>query len=421
MKAEIINVGTELLLGDIVNTNATWLANQLKGLGIDLYYISTVGDNHMRMEEILKTAYNRSDLVIITGGLGPTEDDITREILAKVAKRPLIFYQDLADQIEKRFAKFKRKMSTNNLRQAYLPQGAEKIENRAGTAPGIYLKVEDTIFVAIPGVPREMEINFTEEVVPRLKKEIPHEEVIFSKMLKMCGIGESSMEEMVKDLIQKQTVTTIAPYAGNYEVYLKVTAKAQDIDKAKDMMSGTIEELYQRLGSYIFGEDDETLEEIVGHKLKGLGLKLATAESCTGGLIAHRITNIPGSSEYFDRGFVTYSNSAKQEQLGVSAEILAKYGAVSPETARYMVKGALKYSDADLAIAVTGIAGPGGDTKDKPVGLVYCAIGDQHGNIEIFDFHFWGEREKIKYATSQYGLYYLWKFLQNQLLFTCYT
>ncbi|AZR72562.1 competence/damage-inducible protein A [Anoxybacter fermentans] len=414
MKAEIICVGTELLLGDIINTNATWLANQLKDLGIDLYYISTVGDNRRRMEEVFKTAYQRSDLVIITGGLGPTEDDLTREVVSAVTGRRLRFYQELADQINEKFKKFKRKMTPNNLRQAYLPEGAEVIKNRVGTAPGLYLKVNNTIFVALPGVPREMKINFTEEVLPRLKKELPEKGIILSRLLRICGIGESAMEEKVKDIIQNQSNPTIAPLAGNSEVYLKVTAKAASKKEAEALLKDTVDQLYQRLGMYIYGENDETLELVVGKILKKHGLKLAIAESCTGGLIGHRITNIPGSSDYFERGFVTYSNEAKIEELGVPEDVIVRYGAVSPETAKAMAEGVLENSRADIAVAVTGIAGPGGGTPEKPVGLVYCAIADKSGRVDLYDFHFWGEREWIKYSTSQYTLYHLWKYLINK-------
>lgn len=414
MKAEIICVGTELLLGDIVNTNAAWLAEQLKELGINLYYISTVGDNRQRMIEVFSTACYRSDLVLITGGLGPTEDDITREIVSQVTDRSLEFHQELADEIQARFLRFKRPMTSNNLRQAYLPMGAEVISNRVGTAPGLYLKVGDTIFVALPGVPYEMKINFEEEVLPRLQKELPEEEVIFSRLLKMCGIGESSMEERVKDLIQNQTHPTIAPYAGGGEVYLKVTAKAANKEEAVEMMAETIDQLYKRLWEYIWGENEETLEQVVGQILAEDQLKLVLAESCTGGLIGHRVTNISGSSQYFERGFVVYSNQAKEENLGVPQEILQTYGAVSQETARAMVEGALLNSTADIAVAVTGIAGPSGGTPEKPVGLVYCGIGKRGEEVVIHELNFTGERERIKHYTSQYALYNLWKYLKKQ-------
>ena len=411
MKAEIVCVGTELLLGDIVNTNAAWLAKQLKEQGINLYHINTVGDNHQRMEEVFKTAYNRSDLVIITGGLGPTEDDITREMVAEATGRTLEFRQELAEDIKEKFRKFKSNMTSNNLSQAYLPEGAEPIHNRAGTAPGLYLKTDEAIMVALPGVPREMKINFKEEVLPRLEKELPEREVIFSRLLRMCGIGESSMEEEVKDLIQNQTNPTIAPLAGNGEVYLKVTAKAASQEESEKLVADTVDKLYQRLGFHIYGEDEDTLEKIVGQVLKERDLMLVTAESCTGGLIGNRITDIPGSSQYYERGYVTYSNQAKMEEIQVSQGTLDEHGAVSEETAREMVEGALDSSNADIGVAVTGIAGPGGGTEEKPVGLVYCAIGDKSGRVKVYDFHLWGERLRIKHRTSQYALFYLWKYI----------
>lgn len=414
MRAEIVCIGTELLLGDTINTNATWLAKQLKELGVDLYYVSTIGDNRLRIEEVLKTAYSRSDLILITGGLGPTEDDLTREMISLVTERPLVFHQDLAEGIEERFRHFKRPMTASNLRQAYLPEGAQPIINRAGTAPGVYLKTEQAIFIALPGVPREMKINFSEEALPKLKEELPAEEVIFSRLLRMCGIGESTMEDKVKDLIQNQTTPTIAPYAGQNEVYLKVTVKAPNREKGQEMMKEMITELYQRLSPYIYGEDEETLELVIGRILRKKKLLLVLAESCTGGLISHRLTNIPGSSAYIDRSFVTYSNRAKIQQLGISAEIIERSGAVSRETAKAMVKGALANSDAQIGLAVTGIAGPGGGTPKKPVGLVYCAIGNHSGRLIVNEFNLTGQREWIKFSASQYALYYLWKFIQDE-------
>lgn len=415
MKAEIICVGTELLLGDIINTNATWLANQLKELGIDLYYISTVGDNRGRMEALFNQASSRSDLVIVTGGLGPTEDDITREMIAQSAGVELVFHQELADELTERFKRFNRRMTENNLRQAYLPAGAEAIHNRVGTAPGVYLKTENTIFVALPGVPWEMEVNFREEVAPRLRKELPESQVIVSKMLRMCGIGESAMEDMVKDLMQDQSNPTLAPYAGRGESFLKVTAKAHSAEECAELMAPLVTEIYHRMSQYIFGENNDTLERVVGRLLQEQGLKLVTAESCTGGLIGHRITNIAGSSAYYERGFVTYSNEAKVEELGVPAEIISTHGAVSPETARAMVLGALEHSRADIAVAVTGIAGPDGGTAEKPVGLVYCGVGKRGEEPVVYDLHFSGERETIKFNTSQYAFYHIWKTLSGKI------
>lgn len=413
MKAEIICVGTELLLGDIINTNATWLANQLKEMGIDLYYISTVGDNRRRMEEIFRTAFERSDLIFITGGLGPTEDDLTREVIAHATDCSLVFHQDLADGIAERFKHFNRIMTQNNLRQAYLPEGAEPIMNRVGTAPGVYFKVNGKIFVALPGVPWEMEVNFREEVAPRLRKELPDQEVILSKMIRMLGIGESAMEERVKDLMDTQTNPTLAPYAGKNEVYLKVTSKALTLAECEAAMAPMVKEIYTRLHPYIFGEDEDTIEKVVGRLLKEKGLRLVTAESCTGGLISHRITNVPGSSAYYERGFVTYSNEAKHEALGVPLETIEAYGAVSKETARAMALGALAQAQGDVAVSVTGIAGPDGGSPEKPVGLAYIGIAFQNGQVEVHESRMMGERERIKYGTSQYALFYLWKFLKR--------
>lgn len=413
MKAEIICVGTELLLGDIVNTNATWLANQLKEMGIDLYYISTVGDNRVRMEAVFRMALERSDLILVTGGLGPTEDDLTREIIAQATRRPLVFHQELADKIAERFRRFQRPMTRNNLRQAYLPEGAETVVNRAGTAPGVYLKVKDTIVVALPGVPWEMEINFREEVLPRLRKELPGQELIVSRMIRMVGIGESAMEEQVKDLMESQSNPTLAPYAGKNEVFLKVTAKAPTAAECEAVMAPLIDQIYARLHPFIYGENDDTIEAVVGKLLLAKGARLATAESCTGGLVSHRLTNIPGSSAYYERGFVTYSNEAKMETLGVPQETIQRYGAVSGETAQAMAQGALRHSPADVAVSVTGIAGPGGGTPEKPVGLAFIGIAGRNGRVEVHESRVLGERERIKYGTSQSALFHLWKFLKS--------
>lgn len=371
MTAEILAVGTELLMGQIANTNAQYISRRLAELGINVYFHTVVGDNALRLEETLKRALERSDIVITTGGLGPTMDDLTKETIAKALNRKLVLNEDILQYIRGFFEKRNRKMTEINAKQAYLPENSIVIPNNNGTAPGCIIEEGDKAVIMLPGPPKEMQPMFDETVFDYLRQKTGV--ILVSKMLKIFGMGESDVETRLIDLIKNQSNPTIAPYVSQSEVTIRVTARCKDHNEAMAMLTPVVNEIKSRLGVLVYSEDGESMEEVVLKLLKENGLVLATAESCTGGLLAGRITDIPGASEVFERGYVTYSNNAKVEDLGVSWGTLNRYGAVSRETALEMVNGLKQKTSAPAGVAITGIAGPGGGTKEKPVGLVFIA------------------------------------------------
>lgn len=395
MVAELISVGTEILLGTIVNTNASFLAEKCALLGLSIYYQSVVGDNEKRLEETLKTALDRSDVVILSGGLGPTQDDLTKETVARVMNRELVLDKHSKARIEEYFKKSQTKTITeNNWKQALIPKGAIVVDNANGTAPGVIIEEGGKSVILLPGPPNELIPMFNKDIYPYLNKLQP--EIILSSMVKICGVGESTVETMIKDLIDSQTNPTVAPYAKTGEVHLRVTAKAKDEEEAKKLIKPVVKELKARFGSKVFTTDEnETLEEAVIRLLKKYELKVTTAESCTGGLLAGRLVNVPGVSEVFREGFVTYSNRAKRKMLDVQKSTIKKYGAVSEKTAKEMAKGGVFATDSDVCVAITGVAGPDGGSEEKPVGLVYiaCYINDK---VTVKEFNFKGNRSKIR-------------------------
>jgi len=395
MKAELISVGTELLLGNIVNTNASFLAEQCARLGLSVYYQSVVGDNKERLSETLKTALSRSDVVILTGGLGPTKDDLTKETVAEVLGRQLVEDAHSRKRIEAYFAGSRHRIiPDNNWKQAQIPEAAIAVDNENGTAPGIIAEHNGKTVIMLPGPPNEMIPMFTISIAPFLNRLQP--EVIYSQTVKICGLGESLVETMIGDLIDGQSNPTVAPYAKTGEVHLRITAKAPDKESAFRLIEPVSAELAKRFGNHIYSTDDkETLEESIASLLKKKNLTIATAESCTGGLVSGRLVNVPGVSDVFKAGFVTYANEAKTEFLGVSEETLRAYGAVSEQTAEEMARGGASKAGCDLCISVTGIAGPDGGTDDKPVGLVYmgCFL---NGKVTVRKFIFKGNRSKIR-------------------------
>jgi nicotinamide-nucleotide amidase len=404
VRAEIISVGTELLLGEIVDTNAAFLGRRLAELGVDIYHRQTVGDNQGRLVAAFKLALSRSDLVLVSGGLGPTMDDLTREALAEVLGARLVLDEGAVRHLEAYFTRLGRPMTDNNRRQAYRPEGADFIANRRGTAPGILARYQGRTIVCMPGVPRELETMFEEEVVPRLFGTSTGEKrVIKSRTLLLTGLGESAAENAIADIIKEQTNPTIASYAGLGEVRLRLTAAAAGAEEALALIEPLEAKLRERLGDAIYGVDGDTLEGVVAEKLIKGGLVLAVAESCTGGLVSHRLTNIPGSSAFFRQGLIVYSNEAKKELLDVPDELLEEYGAVSPQVAEAMAKEVRLVGDADLGLAITGIAGPGGATPTKPVGLVYLALA-RDGECLVEKHTFSGQREEVKYRASQAAL-----------------
>lgn len=395
MAVELIFVGTELLLGNILNTNAKYLSERCALSGLSVYYQSVVGDNEERLAETIRTGLNRSDILILSGGLGPTEDDLTKETAAKVLGLPMVEDPHTKELLKQYFAKLKQKNVTeSNWKQALVPEGAVVLDNDNGTAPGLILEKDGKTIVLLPGPPAELIPLFEKKVEPYLCSKQP--ETIRSTMVKICGVGESKVEEMIKDMIAGQDNPTIAPYAKTGEVHLRVTARAQSEDEAKKLMKPVVKELKSRFGNHIYTtKEQDTLEQVVVDMLKKYELTLTTAESCTGGLLAARLINIPGVSEVFKSGFITYSNKAKRKLLGVNKNTLKKYGAVSEETAHEMAKGCVFETDSLAALAITGIAGPDGGTDDKPVGLVYisCYLNDQ---VVVKECRFKGDRNKIR-------------------------
>ena len=394
MVVELISVGTELLLGNIVNTNAQYLAEQCALLGMSMYSQTVVGDNKNRLAEAFRTALKRSDIVILTGGLGPTEDDLTKEVCAEVMGIPLVDDPHTRERLRAYFeGSIYKEIPENNWKQAQVPAGAKVLDNDKGTAPGLSMDTFGKAAILLPGPPYELHPLFQEQVVPYLRALRP--EYIFSRMVKICGVGESAVEDKLLDLIDQQTNPTIATYAKIGEVHVRVTARAADEEEAKKLIKPVVKEIRSRLGDNVYSvQEGETLEMAVVGLLKKHGLTVTTAESCTGGLLAGRLVNVPGASEVFREGFITYANKAKRKRLDVSKSTLKKYGAVSEQTAREMAMGGVFATDADVCVAVTGIAGPDSD-GDKPVGLVYIACYmDEKVRVEQYQFR--GNRAKIR-------------------------
>ncbi|MFL0252749.1 competence/damage-inducible protein A [Clostridium neuense] len=393
MKAEILCVGTEILLGDILNTNTQFLSKELANMGFSIYHQAVVGDNVERLKNEFKLAIERADIVITTGGLGPTKDDLTKETAAEYFGKKLIFDEDSYTSIVEYFDKLGVKISENNKKQAYFPEGCTILKNDYGTAPGCIINEDNKIVILLPGPPREVLPMFKNYVVPYLKK---YQEAVFvSKVLRVVGIGEGNAAEKLQDIMDRQTNPTIAPYAKDNEVTFRITASAKTEKEALDLIEPMEKEVRERLGDNVYGTDDTSLEEVVGKLLIENNITIATAESCTGGLLAGRLVNYPGISEVFMQGAVTYSNDAKIERLGVKKETLDKFGAVSSETAAEMAEGIAKTSNTNIGVSTTGIAGPGGGTEEKPVGLVYVGL-YINGKVKTKKLNIPGDRQKVR-------------------------
>ncbi|MDU1538488.1 MAG: competence/damage-inducible protein A [Paeniclostridium sordellii] len=401
MKAEIITVGTEILLGDIVNTNSQFLSKELASIGVEVYYQETVGDNETRLLNLLEEAFKRSDIVITTGGLGPTNDDITKEIAAKYFNQELVFYSDIWENIKSYFEKLGLKPTENNKKQAYFPKDCIILDNPNGTAPGVILKKENKMIILLPGPPKEMIPMFNNKVKSYLQSLTDYK--LVSKTLRFIGIGESELEEKLIDIINSQSNPTIAPYAKENEVTLRITAKSKDDEKANDLIKSIEEKIKDRVGKYIYGYDDTTLEETVAKLLVKNNMTIAVSESCTGGMVSSKLIDYPGISQSFIEGCVTYSNEAKMNRLGVKKETLDKYGAVSSETAIEMAVGIAKNLNTNIGLSTTGVAGPGGGTDEKPVGLVYIGI-YINGDVKVKKCNFSGSRDKIRNRATNEAL-----------------
>lgn len=406
MKAEILCVGTEILLGDIVNTNAVFLAQELARMGISVYHQSVVGDNSQRLKSCLQHSLEQSDLVITTGGLGPTYDDLTKETVADLFGLEMELNEESMRDIRAYFEKLNRPMTDNNIKQAMMPKGAIILKNENGTAPGLIVEGKGKAVVLLPGPPREMKPMFLHGVLPYLSRYI--QGTFISHNIHVFGIGEAQVESMLRDRMEALTNPTIAPYAKEGEMLLRITAGAETPEKADAMISPLIEEICGLLGEHVYGVDVGSLQTAVVQELSKRHLHIATAESCTGGLISKRITEVSGSSQVFDCGVCSYANEIKQRIVGVSEETLARFGAVSRQTAAEMAAGIRRLSHADIGISTTGIAGPGGGTPEKPVGLVYVGV-DCPWHQEVLELKlsrdFPEERELIRWLASSHALY----------------
>ncbi|MHB1315220.1 MAG: competence/damage-inducible protein A [Christensenellales bacterium] len=400
MVAEIISVGTELLMGQIVNTDAQYLAAKLSELGIDMYFQSVVGDNPNRLKQILSMALERSDIIITSGGLGPTADDLTKETIADLLGLDMVRDPYTEQKLKDMFAKVNSKLSSNNFRQADFPRGCIIIENHRGTAPGCIVEHKGKSIIVLPGPPIELTYMFDQQIMPYLAQK--SDATISSTILRIFGRGESLVEDTIKDIIAKQTNPTIAPYAGLCDVTLRITAKCKKGEDPNALIKPVEDQIRERLGEYIYATGDLQLENVVAKLLLEKKKKIAVAESCTGGMLSSALVSNPGISAVFTEGVVAYSNEAKIARLRVSPATLEQYGAVSEETAIEMAKGLL-VGGVDITAATTGIAGPDGGSPEKPVGLLYVAVATREKTYtkKITTF---GVRTKIRTAATLHAL-----------------
>lgn len=399
MKAEIIAVGTELLMGEILNSNSRDIARELYNLGIDVYHQSVVGDNLNRVSKELETAFERADLVITTGGLGPTRDDLTKEAAAHFLKREMILDEESIKHLEDFFGSRGLPLNEGNKRQAYFPEGAKIIPNENGTAPACIIEFDEKVLVILPGPPREVIPLMEKYIIPYLEKRTG--KVFISDIINISGIGEGHMEEKIMDIIEAQENPTVAPYAKEHGLTLRVTASASTEQEARLLLEPVVKKVCDRLGMDVYAIGDTTLEAVVASLLIEQNLSISVAESCSGGLLAGRLINYPGISKVFKEGFITYSNESKINTLGVDSKILSKYGAVSEEVAKQMAKGAADRAKSDVALSITGIAGPDGGTDEKPVGLVYIGL-YLLGEVKVMKMDSWGSRDNVRRrAVSQ--------------------
>jgi nicotinamide-nucleotide amidase len=408
MNAEIIAVGSELLLGQIANTNAQFLSQQMADLGINVYFHTVVGDNSQRLRKAVETAQRRADLIIFTGGLGPTKDDLTKETIANLLNRKLIIDEEALQSIRAYFARTKRTMTENNIKQALVLEGAEVLKNENGMAPGMALTVGEVTYMLLPGPPKEMQPMFLNYGRPFLMRKLGRYERIESRVLRFFGIGESQLETEIEDLIDRQSNPTIAPLAGDSEVTLRLTAKHHSTLEANKMLDAIEQEILQRIGDYFYGYNDETIFSKLLEKLRESSLTIASAESLTGGLFAEQLTTVSGASQTVKGGIVCYTNDIKKRLLHVSEEILQMDGAVSAPCARALAENVRKLCGSNIGISFTGVAGPG-SLEGKPVGTVYIGIAINNEPTEVFSLSLAGSREAIRMRTAKYGAYYLLK------------
>jgi nicotinamide-nucleotide amidase len=412
LKAEIIAVGTELLLGQIVNTNAQYLSQELAALGIDVFFQTVVGDNMARIQEAILTAHRRADLLIFTGGLGPTMDDLTKDAVAAVLGRQIHIDRLAMDHVEQFFRDRSRPMTENNKRQAFSIDGATPLPNSTGLAIGNALSQDGKHYILLPGPPKELMPMFEEQAKNWILQHVLSEEKpLYSKMLKFAGIGESALETELMDLIEGQTDPTLAPYAKESEVAVRISTKASSITEAMQRLDALEATIRQRLPEHLYASEDVPIEKVIVDLLTERGQTVAMAESCTGGLLMQNLTSIPGCATVFKGGIVCYSNEIKEKLLNVPHHLLEgpnAPGAVSEETAEVLAEQVRMIMDADFGLSVTGVAGPAYSER-KPVGLVYIGLSERGGETVTFELHFKGNRETIRIRSAKTVLYRLWR------------
>jgi nicotinamide-nucleotide amidase len=402
LNAEIIAIGSELLTPYRLDTNSLWLTEELNSIGIEVKLKSVVGDDESRLEETIRDAMRRSEVIISTGGLGPTEDDITKKVFARVLRRRLVLHDDVLEAIRARFARRNLKMPEINSRQALIPEGAEVLENKHGTAPGLVMTEKDCVFILLPGPPREMKPMFENAVMPLLRGRAG-EMVIIRRKLSIFGLTESGVDELAAPIYRQYSNPTTTILFDRGQIELHLTARARQEAEAEELLDEVAEQLEDVLGDHIFSERGETLEQVVADLLRLKDYTIATAESCTGGLLAGRLTEIPGSSKYFRQGVVAYANEAKVSLLNVPSKLLQEHGAVSAEVAEAMAIGIRRRARATIGVGITGIAGPEGGTEAKPTGLVYIGLADDVQSLSR-RFLFPGDRQLVRHLAVQAAL-----------------
>jgi nicotinamide-nucleotide amidase len=410
LNAEIIAVGSELLLGQIVNTNARFLSQQLAEMGVNVYYHTVVGDNPLRLEQSLTIAESRSDIIILTGGLGPTKDDLTKETIAKHLNSKLVMNDTALRSIEHFFVKTNRIMTENNKKQALVLEDSEVLQNDNGMAPGMLAKNENKIYILLPGPPKEMEPMFHSYARPSLLKQLDSNEKIISRVLRYFGIGEAMLETEIEDLIDAQTNPTIAPLASDGEVTLRLTAKHEDQHEAIRLIDDIEKKINSRVGQYLYGYDQTSLVDEASRLLKSQKLTIACAESLTGGMFQEQLTSLAGAGDYLKGGVVCYSNEAKIKMLQVNPLTIQQQGAVSEDCAGELAENTAKLFAADIGISFTGVAGPS-ELEGKPVGTVYIGLSIKGNPPVVKKLELAGSRQSIRIRAVKYGFYFLLKSL----------
>jgi len=405
MRAEIIAVGTELLLGQIANTNAQYLSQKLAEIGVNVYYHTVVGDNFSRLTEVIRLAFGRSDLIVFTGGLGPTQDDLTKETVADHLGVQLVTDEPAMERIHSFFDQRGITMTENNRKQALVLEGSTVFANDHGMAPGMAITREGKTLVLLPGPPSELYPMVELYVMPFLTGLLPDQQVFHSRVLRFFGIGESALEERLLDLIEQQSNPTIAPYAKEFEVTLRITARAATIDQAEQLIVPVEQQIRERVGAYLYATGETSLHEVVVQELRSRGETIACAESCTGGTASALLASVPGSSAVFRGGIVSYTNDVKHGLLDVPSEILETDGAISEQTARQMAEHVCRQLGATYGVAVTGVAGPD-PAEGKPVGLVYIAVARQGDDTTVKELRLAGKRQAIIGRAAKFALFY---------------